>query len=235
MRKVVSGVLWLAVLSFLCAAPSAFGQTNLYLNDAGNNVMDGVYVGPYNATIGGSAGQVICDDFLHDSNVGESWLANVTTLSNLSGTRWDGQQAGSASLLGGTYSTLQGYEAMMFLASQMLGNKNNTQVGYLGYAIWSIFDPSGVYNWLVSHGDKAAWASVQKLAAGALQGTYSIAQFSGWQIFTPTKCLANCSGYQNMPQEFFEYVPEGGAALGYLLLGLFSCVVAAFYRRRVEA
>jgi hypothetical protein len=233
MRKSFAGLMWFVAVGILFAAPSAFGQVNLYLNNAGNNVMDGVYVGPYNATIGGSQqGQIICDDFKDDTNTGESWLANVTTLSNLNGTKWGSSVAGDAGLLGGTFSSLQGYEAMLYLSSQMLGNKNATQVGYLAYAVWSIFDASGVYNWLVSHGDAAAWKTVQSLAASALKGSYSIAQFAGWQIFTPTKCFTNCTGNSGMPQEFFEYVPEGGTALGYLLVGLFSCLAAAVYRTR---
>jgi hypothetical protein len=35
-----------------------------------------------------------------------------------------------------------------------------------------------------------------------------------------------------MPQEFFEYVPEGGTAMGYLMVGLFTCLMAMVYRRR---
>jgi hypothetical protein len=230
MRNRFTGFLWFAVMVMLFAAPGAFGQANLYLNDAGNNVMDGVYVGPYNATINGVSGQqIICDDFADDTNVGESWTASVTTLSNLAGTKW-GSSSPSSSW--GSYSTLQGYEAMLALSSQMLGNKNAMQVGYLAYAVWSIFDAGAVYNWLVSHGDGAAWATVQSLAAAALKGSYTIAQFAGWEIFTPTKCLSNCTGASGMPQEFFEYVPEGGTAMGYLLVGLFSCLMAMVYRRR---
>jgi hypothetical protein len=233
MRKYLIGFVGLLVLSVLCSVPSAFGQVNLVLNDAGNNVMDGIYVGPYNVAVGGTPSQLICDDFGHETSQGESWLANVTTISNLAGTTWAGQTAGG-NLLGNTGSTLQGYEAMMYLASQMLGNGNATQVGYLSYAIWSIFDSSGVYNWLVNHNDSAAWSQVQSLAAGALKtavnGGFSIAQFSGWEIFTPTVCLNNCGN--GLPQEFLEYVPEGGAAMGYLLLGLVSCAAAALYRRQ---
>ena len=232
MRIRFSVFLGFSVMVMLFLAPSAFGQANLYLNDAGNNVMDGVYVGPYNATINGTSGQqIICDDFADDTNVGESWLASVTTLSNLSATKWGSSQAGG-SLLGGSYSSLQGYEAMMALSSQMLGNKNATQVGYLAYAVWSIFDAGAVYSWLVTHGDAAAWSTVQSMAAAALKGSYSIAQFAGWEIFTPTKCFSNCSGSSGMPQEFLELVPEGGTAMGYLLVALFSCLMAMVYRRR---
>jgi hypothetical protein len=235
MRNRFSGFLWFAVMVMLFAAPGAFGQANLYLNDAGNNVMDGVYVGPYNATINGTSGQqIICDDFADETNVGESWIANVTTLSNLSGTKWG--SSSPSSFWGGSYSALQGYEAMMALSSQMLGNKNPNQVGDLAYAVWAIFNGSAVYNWLISHGDGAAWGAVQSMVTAALKGSYSIAQFAGWQIFTPTKCLSNCTGIGGLPQEFLEYnplnVPEGGTAISYLLVGLFTCLMAMVYRRR---
>jgi hypothetical protein len=238
-----SGFLWLTVLALVFAAPSAFGQTaNLYLNDPGNNVMDGIYVGPYNAVVNNTTPQqIICDDFADETYQHEYWQANVTNVSssmNLSGLMWGNSLAGGGSWLGGAQlGATQGYEAMLYLASQLLGTSDPNKAGYLSYAIWAVFNPNAVFNWLTAHGDTAALTAVKNLVNGALQlaggGKLSFAQFSGWEILTPTSCSANCGS--GLPQEFLMYVPEGGAALGYLLLGVLSCVVAGYYRRRVHA
>ena len=57
---------WLMAVALLCLAPSVFaGTVSLRLNDPpSNNVLDGIYVGAYGATIMGSGqAQIICDDF----------------------------------------------------------------------------------------------------------------------------------------------------------------------------
>ena len=57
-----------AALALLCIAPCAFASSSLTMTGAGNNVMDGVYVGPYYATVSGVANSpVICDDFADES------------------------------------------------------------------------------------------------------------------------------------------------------------------------
>src|SRR3984957_9301114 len=133
--------LWLAmVAAVLCFAPCALGQVNITLTSAGNNVMNGVFVGPYNATVNGVSTQIICDDFVDDSYVGESLSANVTTMANLNGTK------GGAML---NATTL--YDEAAWLATQMLSptySGNATQVGYLAYALWAVFQPTAVQNWL---------------------------------------------------------------------------------------
>ena len=229
--------LWLvALIAGLAFVPNAFGQINMTMTNPGNNVMDGVYVGPYTGTNNGASAQIICDDYVHDTYTNESWTASVETFSNLNGARWANSNAGG-SLLGGNYSALQGYYAMASLATQMLalGNsaQNAQQVGYLAYAIWSIFNPQAVQSWLIGHNDSAAWAIVQSLASGALKGTYTAAQFAGWEIITPISCQKNCNG--GLPQEFLQYVPEGGSTLLFLLLAGGSCFGAMLHRSRRTA
>ena len=62
-----------AALALLCIAPCAFASSSLTMTGAGNNVMDGVYVGPYYATVNGAANTpVICDDFADETYIGSS-------------------------------------------------------------------------------------------------------------------------------------------------------------------
>ena len=116
-------------VALLCFAPSAFANSNLTMTGAGNNVMDGVYVGPYYATVNGVANSpVICDDFADESYIGSSWNFTTNNFSTLGSALWGNQT--------------QNYEAAAWLTLQMLslnGNPNNaTQVGYLSFAIWSL-------------------------------------------------------------------------------------------------
>jgi len=228
------GLWWVVALALMAFAPAIFGQSvKMSMTNPGNNVMDGVYVGPYGGTMNNSSTQMICDDYVHDTYMNESWTGSVETFSNLTGARWAKSTAGGT-LLGGNFSSLQGYDAMAALATQMLAlgssSQNAKQVGYLAYAIWAIFNPTAVQNWLVGHNDGAVWKIVQALAAGALKGVYTQGQFAGWEIITPTSCQANCGG--SLPQEFLVHVPEDGSVLMFLLLAGGSCFAAMFYRSR---
>jgi hypothetical protein len=120
-----------AALALLCIAPCAFASSSLTMTGAGNNVMDGVYVGPYYATVNGAANTpVICDDFADETYIGSSWNYTPNTFSTLGNALWGNQT--------------KNYEGAAWLTLQMLslnGNPANaTQVGYLSYAIWSLFD-----------------------------------------------------------------------------------------------
>jgi hypothetical protein len=178
--------------------------------------MQGVYVRPYYATVNGVANTpVICDDFADDSVIGHTWNFTANNFSTLGSALWGNQT--------------QNYEAAAWLTLQMLslnGNpSNNTQVGYLSYAIWSLFDKAalthlnstqlaGVYAWLCK-----------------VPSNLTTAQFSNLVILTPTGCTpGTCPG-----QEFFMLVPEGGAAAMYLFLAGLACFGAILFRPRRQA
>ena len=242
MTRLNRALLGTVALLFLCLSPFAFADdpVNLTLVNGGPYTMDGVYVGPYNFTQNGQSAQLICDDFKDEVYPGESWTATVTSVSsinnNTTGLMFSGQTAGGLNLLGATGSFVQGYEAMAYLAGQMLaisGNPQNaTQVGYLAYAIWAIFEGGNVKSYL---GNTAAWQTVEALAAGALQyvenpkNHVTAASFAGWELLTPT-----CTPGGQCPQEYLKYVgvPEGGSALLYLLLAGVSCFGAMRFRLR---
>lgn len=248
MSKRIKASWWVGLAVLLLLAPFAFSQdVQLTLENGGNYTMDGVYVGPYNAsqTVSGHSqnAQIICDDFKDEVIPGESWTANVTSYSTLAATgstaglMFNGDTAGGALLGGVSGNALQGYVAIAYLASQMLPLTSNPanaqQVGYLAYAIWAIFEPSLVQGWLGS--GSAAWAAVEQLAQGALSGAlknlYSAASFAGWEILTPVAGSQNPFS-QGTPQEYLELVPEGGTALMYLLLGGLCCFGTMFLKSR---
>jgi hypothetical protein len=223
--------LWLAVAAVaLCFAPCALGQgtVNINLTSAGNNVMDGVYVGPYSATVNGTPTQIICDDFTDESYVGESWTANVTTLSNLNGTKW-----------GGMANASQLYDEAAWLATQMLSptySNNATQVGYLAYALWAVFQPTAVESWLGAN--SAAWQAVQGWLNSAAGQQFTKNEFANFFLYTPNMSFPiTCNGQScanTPPQEFFGFLPapDGGSTLMYLLLVTLACAGAIWLRSR---
>jgi hypothetical protein len=223
-------VCWLAVIAILAVGPSAFGQqVNITLTSAGNNVMNGVYVGPYNATINGASTQIICDDFGDNSYNNESWTANVTTISNLNGTKW------------GNNPSL--YDEAAYFAVQMMGLESNpTQnaqtIGYLSYVIWALFDKTDVYNWLSAQGAAGmnTWNAIQSYLSNA--GNYAnFTPPANLVILTPNSNYPiTCSGGPcptAPPQEFIAFmpVPEGGSALMYLVFAGLACGAAILLRR----
>ena len=98
------------------------------------------------------------------------------------------------------------------------------------YAIWAIFSPTQVQNYLSSNGYGSEWATIQSFITWASKnGPQSL--LSEFIVWTPINCKSgSCGG-----QEFFEFVPEGGAAWMYLLLGGITCFGAMFYSRSQSA
>ena len=207
-----------AALALLCIAPCAFASSTLTMTGAGNNVMGGVYVGPYYATVNGVANTtVICDDFADESYIGHSWNYTVNNFSSLGSALWGSQTSN--------------YDAAAWLTLQMLSlngsSGNATQVGYLSYAIWSLFD-KGALNGLSS----TQLAGVDAWLA-KVPGNLNPGQFANFLLLTPQGCTngpGSCPG-----QEFMMMVPEGGAAAMYLLLAGLTCFGAMLYRRRRQA
>jgi hypothetical protein len=205
-----------AALALLCFAPCALATSSLTMTGAGNNVMAGVYVGPYYVTVNGVANTpVICDDFADDSYIGHSWNYTANNFSTLGNALWGSQS--------------KNYEDAAWLTLQMLSLNSNpsnaTQVGYLSYAIWSIFD-SNALNGLNS----TQLAGVNNWLGQVLPLNLTLGQFANFQILTPQGCTGgpgSCPG-----QEFFQVMPEGGSAAIYLLLAGLSCFGAMLLRRR---
>lgn len=204
-----------AALALLCLAPCAFANS-LTMTGAGNNVMDNVYVGPYYATVNGVQNTpVICDDFADESYIGHTWNYTANNFSTLGNALWGNQT--------------NNYDAAAWLTLQMLslnGNPGNaTQVGYLSFAIWSLFDGSNALKGLNSTELAGVNAWLGKVPLNLLPG-----EFANFLLLTPQGCTAgpgSCPG-----QEFMMLVPEGGSGAMYLLLAGLSCFGALLFRRR---
>ena len=242
MKRVVRVSLWVGLVA-ICCGPWATAQ-NVTLTSAGGNVYDGIYLSPYYATVNGAPNTpIICDDFGDESYVPSSWTASITSFSSISptNTAWDKQNAANASL----------YGAVGYLAGLVLSASTGSvdQVKYT-FAMWAVFDPTGVETYLQTHPSTGGLISTSALcdyifgaSAGctanpgtgelALAETHPTSQFGGYQVLSPyikgttTLCTAEAG---NCPAQEFITVPEGGAALAYLLLAGLCCGIAVFSR-----
>ncbi len=201
--------------------------SNFQLTSAGNTVLDGIYISPYTASIDGVPTVVICDDFADEVGLNEAWQTTMSTVANLApNVKWATDPGVSG------YIEQQSYNEAAWLAGQLLSSSNPTQLGQISYAIWAVFDPTGVQNWLTAYHDtttyNAIWGSGGLLSQAAAN---SGGDFSNVLVYT---AVANSqpAGY-GPPQEFLAVKTPEPSSLA--ILGVdFTClgIVVAFLRRR---
>ena len=254
--KRVFGTCWLVGLAALFLAPGATAQTSMELTGPPpGNTYDSIYVSPYYATVGGSTNvPVICDDFGDDTSIGDHWTATPSTFP----TSTSGPIATSWGLAGGT---LKQYDEVAWLALALLSLPSSVQPANAltqqvidSFAIWAVFDPTGVASYLNSNplssnaalcadifgsaGCTSAWvASDGGLLASAYYAPVPSGGYS-MEVLSPdgsggSVCKA---GTDACPaQEFIAMVPEGGAAFAYLFLAGLCCFGAIYARSRHSA
>ena len=147
------------------------------------------------------------------------------------------------------------YEQAAWLTQGLLTQsaKSNNQA-YYSYAVWAVFDPSGVLHWLENHNqnghgaDNAAcnaifgsncWSvKLTHLTSGLLwmaEQNYMKGNYANLLIFTPLGSNGKPCSVGDCPgQEFFRpmAVAEGGIAGMYVLLAVAFCLAGMFLRSR---
>ncbi|MDR3409397.1 MAG: hypothetical protein P4L87_00375 [Formivibrio sp.] len=230
----------IAGLAVLYLGLPAFGQalvsvefTGGYTTTWGNT--DGDYgAGIYTANINGAASPgIICDDFKDDITSGEKWNANAYQASSLASGNINN------TLFGGTIG-LTGYAEVATLVSMMFGG--NTTYGSitgitqaeLSSAIWDITTPGGI-NGLDTKAKLLVAAVQTAFNNNVTAATQYLDTLTNLWILTPNPLTGVGSGE---PQEMWTTnlsVPEGGAALMFLLCAGLSCFGAMFFKYRNEA
>jgi len=212
-------------------------------NDGFN--MGGVYTSPYqiNVTENGvtTTGLALaCDDFTTDITFGDTWNADMFTLSDvaLGGPQKfplgpPGTDSIAVTIPGGGaayYTIQQSYDAAAWLAEQLLtipANLDNSEIaGEYSYAIWQIFDPAAVGGYGGQALTSTEQAAVATDMANAFSSTASLLPNYQVYIFTPNPVTVS--------QEFIGVfrVPEGStvALLAFNFLALAGIILSA--RRR---
>jgi hypothetical protein len=127
---------------------------------------NGYYVGAVGGNInGGTKANYYCDDFATSTNVPSSFAVLVSTLSNISGTKFYSQT-----------DTLKKYQQVGWLMYQMEINPINTAA--IQFAMWSVFTPSSP-----TFEDSAAWLDASTRIDAA---SYD---FSQMRIYTATNTV----------------------------------------------
>jgi hypothetical protein len=229
-------MLVLLYLSSACVA----GNVSAQLSDPpSNNILDNIYVGPYNATNiqTGASMSIICDDFKDASDYNPATYT-TNSFSTLGNTLWGASLLKQGDTMGQVTAL---YEQAGWLVFGMI-NATGKQQGYYSYALWAVFDASDVLNWLKNSNDFAACNAVfgnsctsTHAGSGSLlysaQQNYMSGNYSNLQILTPN----GCTSFGCPEQEFFMLVPEGGSALLYMLLAGLACLGAVWHSRRRQS
>jgi hypothetical protein len=238
----------------LSAAPPPTVTFNLTAVNGSN--LGGVYTSPYFGNInGGATIPVICDDFIDDSYVPETWIAYVTQLSEIASEssndnflKWNGgwNGTGSASnsplLAAQSLTQIQAYETAAILAVDILGSSGTTQQEY-SFAMWELFDstdasaalPSVYQSDVATMINTAATAVTTGNLASALNG--ATVTFYSFVPNVPGSPTCNGGPCPTAPPQEFVAVsmaePWSPAVLGIDLLGVAALML--FVRRRTAA
>jgi hypothetical protein len=238
------GSVLLATL-LLFFATSALAQVSVTeTSPAPGPYYDGIYISPYYATVNGTTSTpIICDDFIDETGQGSHWNASVTSFSNISGTNtsWGVAQTGQTTPLSPAQVTAL-YGAVGYLANQLFTQHLSFNQQVIDtYALWAVFDPSGVMSYLNSYSGTSASQTTNLTTAelyaeifganGLLAFAESFtnpSQFSNLEVLSPVTAGQICAAGSCPAQEFVAMVPvpEGGTAIGYLLLAGLVCAGA---------
>ncbi len=231
----------------LCLGIPALGQQDVTIDFTGvlhTSVQAlGAYAGYYTGTVTAdgvttaSSPGFICDDYNNEIFLpSESWQATAISFSSLA----TSTTALDSTLFGNTIG-ISGYAAIAYLSSLMASTPASGQAD-ISAAIWYIGTLGGSDPLSFSSLDATAKGYVTSLIGatgeyGALDSSTAAAlaelEDSTLWIYTPTGSDIVPTG-DPYPQEFIGSVavPEGGAALLYLLLAALSCSGALFLRHR---
>lgn len=237
MQNFLGKTLCVAAVSLVSLVPSALAQTvTMDVTNPGNNILGGVYVGPYYATVGNETNvPIICDDFEDETFVNTPWQAKVTTVSQ-GGTTWMTQKLGLSAAQEAADYAQAAYLAEQLVSSSATCPATANCAGDIQFAIWNIFDPSASHLGTYTTGplshltgndlSNALWWQ-QKAATLFPVGSNATSQFSNVSVYSPYPT--------GPPQEFLRVNTPEASALVTLGCELLLLVAGTVLLRRKMA
>lgn len=237
MKVKVEGLVAAVAAALFCVSVPAFGQqvvsvefTGGYSTVWGNS--GGEYgAGIYTGTVNGAAVPgIICDDFNDEITTNETWNAKAYNVSTLvsSGNLGNTLFGNTIGVTG--YAEVATLVSMMFGGTSTYGAITGITQAELSSAIWDITTPGGLSG--LDAKALALVAAVEAAFGGNTAGATSyLASLKNLWILTPTPLGPG------EPQEMWTInlnMPEGGAALMYLMLAGLVCGGAFFQRHREQ-
>ncbi len=207
MKSTLQKLLFVAAVALLSLAPSAFADSEVYVNGSYAFASYGYGIPPYGGTLNDQAAEFYCVDFTHDIVGGDTWLAIVTPLVS-SGT------SSVPYLAGQTTDGVSDYLLFAWLITQMTQSSSQVVQAQDQWAIWSLTDGNND-----PYGNQ-----LSILSNAAAQLTAADFTGQGWEILTPDASL------NQYGQEFLVQTPEPASIL-LLAMGLISLL---FFKRRQQ-
>ena len=199
---------------------------NMELTGVNGVATDSIYVDPYSGTINGASAVLYCDDFTHDSSVGLTWTADVTSYTQLAledGSATNPWTVRFTTLPSNTYTentVLQNYEAAGWLVQQMAATTIGQKWSDYSFALWAIFNYAQVSTY--DGFDSAAQGYYAAALTFALTNP-SLSDFAGLEIYTPANGQPS--------QEFITDPVAEPSSL--VLVGLGLLMIVAVIRLRI--
>jgi hypothetical protein len=237
MKKIIVGLSAAVGAMLFCLAPAASAQDVVQFTGGYSSTFYGIPAGIYSGDVNGSSSSLVSDDLLNVSSPGEKWNATAIQASSLNSSNIDNTMFGKT--IG-----LDGYAEVGTLVSMMFGGITSyTGDGFhltgitqaeISAAIWDITTSGAISSVLDANSTdlvKALEAIFGNSKSSAAQ-TYLQSLKNLW-ILTPQSVTGLGPG--EMWTEGGISMPEGGAALLYLLLAGFTCFGALFIKARQQS